>query len=49
MNETAFPIDFVMADPVGNAIIQESNIPQEKVKDFDRSVASISVHATKPS
>ncbi len=49
MNETAFPIEFLTNDPVGNAIIQESNIPQEKVKDFDRSVASISVHATKPS
>ncbi|NIO06041.1 MAG: arsenite methyltransferase, partial [Proteobacteria bacterium] len=49
MNETAFPIEFLANDPVGNAIIQESNIPQEKLKDFDRSVASISVHATKPS
>ncbi len=49
MNETAFPIDFVIRDPVGNRIVQESKIPLEKVEDFDRSVASISVQAAKPS
>jgi len=48
VEETQFPIDAVVDDPTAKAIMKESNIPSENVKELANSIASIKVHGIKP-
>ena len=48
IDETAFPVDCMDNDPTAKAIIEDFNIPPEKVKEVVSSVMSIKVYGIKP-
>jgi len=48
IEETHFPIECMVNDPTAKAIIKNSNIPVENVKEIANSIASIKVCGTKP-
>ena len=48
MDESPFSVEFVLNDPTVKAIIEESGIPSERVKEIAGSVVSIKVYAAKP-
>ncbi len=48
IDETSFPVEYVANDPTAKAIIENLEIPPEKVKEVDGSVISINVRAVKP-
>jgi ubiquinone/menaquinone biosynthesis C-methylase UbiE len=49
IEESVFPIDYVISDPTATKIIKDSKLPAEKVKEMTHAVASIKVSALKPS
>ena len=48
MEETPFSVEFILNDPTVKAIIEESGIPSERVKEIAGSVVSIKVYGVKP-
>ena len=48
IDETSFPAEYMANDPTAKAIIENLEIPPEKVKEVDGSVISINVRAVKP-
>ena len=48
MDETVFPIECMANDPTAQAIINESHITTEDIKDIENSVVSIKVQGIKP-
>jgi len=48
MDETPFSVEFILNDPAAKAIIEESGIPSERVKEIAGSVVSIKVYGVKP-
>lgn len=48
VDETSFPIEGMVNDPTAKAIINELNLPIEKIKDATNSVVSIKVQGRKP-
>jgi SAM-dependent methyltransferase len=48
MEETPFPVDLLASDPVAESILESLEIPPKKMKDFDGTIASISVCGVKP-
>jgi len=48
IEETHFPIEYMANDPTAKAVIENSSIPVEKVKEIAHSVASIKVYGIKP-
>jgi SAM-dependent methyltransferase len=48
VEETRFPIDFIVNDSTAKAIMKESNIPIKSMKTLASSVASIKVYGIKP-
>lgn len=48
IDETSFPVEYMANDPTAKAIIENLEIPPEKVKEVDGSVISINVRAVKP-
>ena len=49
IEETRFPIEYMINDPTAKAVMENSGIPVEKVKEIANSIASIKVYGTKPS
>ena len=47
IEETSFPVDFMLNDPTVQAIIKDSNLPTEKLNDIAKSVRSIKVYGVK--
>jgi len=48
INETSFPVEFLANDPTSKAIIEDLNLPPEKIKDVASSIVSIKVSGIKP-
>ena len=48
IDETVFPVECMANDPTAKAIINEMNLPEEKLKDTANSVVSIKVQGIKP-
>ena len=48
IEESVFPIDYVISDPTAKKIIKASKMPAEKIKEMSSTVASIKVSALKP-
>jgi len=48
VEETSFPVEFMANDPTAQAIIKDSGISPEKMKEFASSVLSIKVSGVKP-
>jgi hypothetical protein len=48
MGESIFPIEFIMNDPVAKETINDLGLTPEEVENAANSVASIKVHAVKP-
>ncbi|MFC2045759.1 arsenite methyltransferase [Chloroflexota bacterium] len=48
LDEQLFPVDYMANDPTAQAIIQESGIPLEEIKEMANSIISIKMHALKP-
>jgi len=48
LEETSFPVEFMANDPTAKAIIEDLNIPSEKLKEIANSVVSIKVFGSKP-
>jgi ubiquinone/menaquinone biosynthesis C-methylase UbiE len=48
IEESIFPVDYVISDPTAQKIIKDSKLPAEKVKEMTTTVASIKVSALKP-
>jgi SAM-dependent methyltransferase len=48
IDETSFPIDWMANDPTAKAIMENLNLPPEKVKEIASSVTSIKVRGIKP-
>ncbi len=48
IDETSFPIEFIMNDPSVKSIIEDSKIPCEKLKEISSSIISIKVYGIKP-
>jgi len=48
IEETHFPIECMVNDPTAKALMENSNIPVEKVKEIASSVLSIKVHGIRP-
>lgn len=48
LDEISFPIEFMGNDPIGNSIIEDSNIPREKVKEIQSPIMNIHVYGVKP-
>mgnify|MGYP001218755534 CR=1 FL=1 len=48
VGETSFPVEFMANDPTAQAIIKDSGISPEKMKEFASSVLSIKVSGVKP-
>ena len=48
MDETLSPLDYITDDPAAKAIIKESIIPSEEIKDIAKSVLSLKVQGIKP-
>lgn len=47
IDETSFPIDWMVNDPTAKAIMENLNLPPEKVKEIASSVTSIKVRGIK--
>ncbi|TKJ41918.1 arsenite S-adenosylmethyltransferase, partial [Candidatus Aerophobetes bacterium Ae_b3b] len=47
IDETSFPIEYMANDPTAKAIMENLNIPPEKVKEIANSVISIKIYAVK--
>jgi ubiquinone/menaquinone biosynthesis C-methylase UbiE len=48
LNETSFPSELITNDPTAKAIIENLEIPLEKLKEVTNSIASIKVYGVKP-
>lgn len=48
MDETSFSVEFIVNDPTVKAMIEESGLPPEKIKEIAGSVVSIKVYGVKP-
>ena len=48
IEESIFPIDYVISGPTAQKIIKDSKMPTEKIKEMASTVASIKVSAMKP-
>lgn len=48
LDEISFPIELMVNDPIGNSIIEDSNIPREKLKEIQSPIMSIHVYGVKP-
>ena len=48
MDENSFPIEFMANDPTAKAIIENLNVPLEKVKEIADSIVSIKIQGVKP-
>ena len=48
VDETSFPIEGITNDPTVKAIINEMNLPEDKIRDTANSVVSIKVQGIKP-
>jgi len=48
LEETTFPIKFMLNDPTANAIVQSLRIPLQDLNEVAESVVSIKVRALKP-
>lgn len=49
IEETRFPTEYMINDPTTKAVMENSGIPVEKVKEIANSIASVKVYGTKPS
>jgi arsenite methyltransferase len=49
IEETSFPMEFIVNNPAAKEVIQNSKIPSEKVKEVASSIMSIKVYGIKPS
>ncbi len=47
IEESIFPIDYVISDPTAQKIIKDSKMPAEKIKEMASTIASIKVSAVK--
>ena len=48
IDEASFPVEFLANDPTAKAIIEDLNLPPEKVKEVASSIVSIKVSGVKP-
>jgi arsenite methyltransferase len=48
IEESVFPIDYVISDPTAQKIVKDSKMPAEKIKEMASTIASIKVSAVKP-
>ncbi|MFA5393372.1 MAG: arsenite methyltransferase [Candidatus Ratteibacteria bacterium] len=48
LEEAAFPVEFMANDPTAKAVIEDLNIPAEKLREIAGSVVSIKVFGSKP-
>ncbi len=48
LDEISSPIEFMANDPIGKSIVEDLNIPPEKVKEMQSPIASIHVYGVKP-
>ena len=48
IDETSFPIKYMANDPTAKAVIENLNVPIEKVEEIGNSVVSIKVQGIKP-
>jgi ubiquinone/menaquinone biosynthesis C-methylase UbiE len=48
IEESVFPIDYVISDPTATKIIKDSKLSAEKIKEMTHAVASVKVSAVKP-
>jgi arsenite methyltransferase len=48
LDETSFPIEFILNDPLAKSVIEKSKIPPDKLREADRAIASITVCGSKP-
>jgi hypothetical protein len=48
IDETLFPVEFAVNDPIVQSIMEKSNLGIEDVRDLARTVVSIRVQALKP-
>ena len=48
MDETSFPVEFIINDPTAKAIIEKSGLPADKVREIAGSVVSIKVYGVRP-
>jgi SAM-dependent methyltransferase len=48
MDESVFPVEGIVSDPIAKVIINEMNISEDKLKDIASSVVSIKVQGVKP-
>jgi ubiquinone/menaquinone biosynthesis C-methylase UbiE len=48
IEESIFPVDYVISDPTAQKIIKDSKMPPDKIKEMTTTVASIKVSALKP-
>jgi ubiquinone/menaquinone biosynthesis C-methylase UbiE len=48
LDEISFPIELMANDPIGKSIIEDLNIPPEKVKEIQSPILSIHVYGAKP-
>jgi SAM-dependent methyltransferase len=47
VDETAFPVDFIVSDPMAKAVIDSLEIPLEKINEVASSVVSLKVYGVK--
>jgi len=48
VEETVFPIDLMISDPMAKIIIAALDIPEEKLKEIEKTIVSAKIMATKP-
>jgi SAM-dependent methyltransferase len=48
VDETSFPVEFIINDPTAKEVIKNSKMPPEKVREVASSIVSIKVYAAKP-
>jgi arsenite methyltransferase len=48
LDEISFPIELMANDPIGKSIVEDLNIPREKVKEIQSPIMSIHVYGVKP-
>jgi hypothetical protein len=48
IDETSFPMEFIVNDPTTKEVIENSKIPPEKVREVASSIMSIKVYGIKP-
>jgi arsenite methyltransferase len=49
VDETVFPVDYIISDPAAQLIINQLKVPGKVIEDFAGSVISVKVQAVKPS